>query len=186
MTTKTTNLSKGTLSIENKNVFFYTKEMALYWKWLYTENDLVFRELISNAKDAIQKRVSVESKDLDSSINIILDNNNNAITISDNGIGMTYEEIDKYINKIAFSGATDFIKITQNGENTIIGHFGVGFYSSFMLCDKVSIITKSYKAENPVKWECTSGMDFTMEYCEKTEVSSDVILYLKETNHYLH
>ncbi|MFV0441402.1 MAG: molecular chaperone HtpG [Lachnospirales bacterium] len=179
MTTTTSNLSKGTLSIENKNVFSILK------KWLYTENDIVFRELISNAKDAIEKRVSLVNEDLEGKINVLLNKEEGTITISDNGIGMTYEEVSIYINQIAFSGATDFIKATQSGENTIIGHFGVGFYSSFMLCDNVGIVTKSYKDDLAVKWDCTSDMDFTMEYCEKDNVGTDVILYLKESNPYV-
>ncbi|KUO75619.1 MAG: hypothetical protein APF77_04275 [Clostridia bacterium BRH_c25] len=176
---------KGLLSIESKNVFTILK------KWLYTEQDIVFRELISNASDAIEKLSRLRESDgslpqTEAKILVRLDSEKKLLVISDNGIGMSEEEVHKYINQIAFSGATEFInQNNQAGKDTIIGHFGVGFYSAFMLADHVAIETKSYKKDTPaVRWDCMSDMSYSMKECDKTEIGTDIILYLDEMNPY--
>jgi molecular chaperone HtpG len=164
---------EGTLSIEEENLFTILK------KWLYSEQDIVFRELVSNAADAIKKRTAQDAQAPDGAITVTVDADNGRIIISDNGIGMTAEEVDRYINKIAFSGASDFI--AENRENdtaSIIGHFGVGFYSAFMLADRVEIETKSYNdGAAAVKWECGADMKYAMTEGSRTEPGTDVILY---------
>lgn len=191
----------GFLSIESKNIFTILK------KWLYTEQDIVFRELISNAADAIEKFASrqqdegtarnASDKDAGSGarhlaesyageITVTLDAETNRIIISDNGIGMTEEEIDRYINQIAFSGAADFIQqYSESQKNTIIGHFGVGFYSAFMIADHVAIETRSWqKGSSPVRWDCRSDMSYQMTEGARAEHGTDVILYLNESHPY--
>ncbi|HHV10596.1 MAG TPA: molecular chaperone HtpG [Clostridiales bacterium] len=183
-----TNLTtqNGMLSIESKNIFTILK------KWLYTEQDIVFRELISNACDAIEKLSTLNTGDPvvqleKGKILVKLDRDQKTLTIGDNGIGMSREEVHKYINQIAFSGASEFINKNNNaGKNTIIGHFGVGFYSSFMLADHVALETKSYQEEeSAVRWDCMSDMSYQMEYCQKTEVGTEVMLYLEDSSPYL-
>lgn len=177
---------RGFLSIESKNIFSILK------KWLYTEQDIVFRELISNASDAIEKLAALkeagkaEGDYPAGEITVTLDTEENRIIISDNGIGMTDEEIDQYINQIAFSGATDFIShYSEAQSNSIIGHFGVGFYSAFMLADHVAIETKSYKKDAaPVRWDCNADMSYEMAEGTKTNHGTDVILYLNENSPY--
>ncbi|MGL5437931.1 MAG: molecular chaperone HtpG [Lachnospiraceae bacterium] len=177
--------TQGTLSIESNNIFTILK------KWLYTEPDIVFRELISNATDAVEKRNLILQENarlpVKGHIQVTLDKENRLLTISDNGIGMDYDEVHKYINKIAFSGAEDFIRANnESGRNSIIGHFGVGFYSAFMLTDHVAIETKSYKEDAPaVRWDCTSDMNYDMKQCEKEQPGTDIILYLGEDNPFL-
>lgn len=184
-TNKATGNKEGLLSIESKNIFTILK------KWLYTEQDIVFRELISNATDATHKlsqlKGETDSSVLEGKIVVTLNLKDKCLIISDNGIGMSEEEVDKYINQIAFSGATEFInQNNQAGKDTIIGHFGVGFYSAFMLTDHVAIETKSYKEKIPaVRWDCRSDMSFRMKSCDKTTTGTDVILYLEEENPYL-
>lgn len=179
------NAQSGFLSIESKNIFSILK------KWLYTEQDIVFRELISNASDAIEKLAALkqagEEEGLRGAITVTLDPVQNQIIISDNGIGMTAEEIDRYINQIAFSGAEDFIsRFSDNQKNTIIGHFGVGFYSAFMLADHVAIETKSYRADAPaVRWDCNADMSFQMTAGSRMEHGTDIILYLGAKHPYL-
>lgn len=177
---------KGLLSIESKNIFTILK------KWLYTEQDIVFRELISNASDAIEKLTHLSSHDknilqIEGKILVTLDVAAKQLIISDNGIGMSEEEVHKYINQIAFSGATEFIsQNSQADEDTIIGHFGVGFYSAFMLADHVAIETKSYKKDTPaIRWDSLSDMSYTMTTCDKTDIGTDIILYLDEHSPYL-
>lgn len=176
----------GMLSIESKNIFNILK------KWLYTEQDIVFRELISNACDAVEKLSNIKNIKGDLSeykgvISVTLDADKQCIIISDNGIGMTKEEVQKYINQIAFSGATDFInKNNQAGSETIIGHFGVGFYSSFMISNHVAIETKSYLEDaKAVRWDCNVDMSFSMNEGKKLHTGTDVILYLDDNNPYL-
>lgn len=177
---------RGFLSIESKNIFSILK------KWLYTEQDIVFRELISNASDAIEKLAALkeagkaEGDSPAGEITVTLDTEENRIIISDNGIGMTDEEIDQYINQIAFSGATDFIShYSEAQSNSIIGHFGVGFYSAFMLADHVAIETKSYKKDAaPVRWDCNADMSYEMAEGTKTNHGTDIILYLNENSPY--
>jgi molecular chaperone HtpG len=182
---KTQNLLKdGMLSIESKNIFTILK------KWLYTETDIVFRELISNASDAIEKLNQIQltnnyMSSTEGKINVELNVEEKTLIIKDNGIGMTEEEVDKYINQIAFSGASEFIANTQSGKDSIIGHFGVGFYSAFMLTDHVAIETKSYKNATAVRWDCKSDMAYEMKESDKTETGTEIILYLNENNTYL-
>lgn len=176
----------GVLSVESKNIFSILKQ------WLYTKQDIVFRELISNALDAIEKLTQLRNTDesiawAEGKVLVRLEPESKKLIISDNGIGMDIEEVDKYINQIAFSGATEFInQHNQAGKDTIIGHFGVGFYSAFMLSDHVAIETKSYKKNSTaVRWDCMSDMSFSMYDCDRTQVGTDVILYLDENNIYL-
>jgi len=176
---KTNSDEKGMLSIESRNIFTILK------KWLYTEQDIVFRELISNGIDAIEKLSG--SQKTDGRIVVTLDTQAKRLMISDNGIGMNKEEVHKYINQIAFSGATEFInQNNETGKDTIIGHFGVGFYSAFMLVDHVALVTKSYQKDAPgVRWDCLSDMSYHMEEYTKSEIGTDVILYLDENSTYL-
>jgi len=184
---KSVGIQKGFLSVENKNIFSILK------KWLYTEEDIVFRELISNASDAIKKLKTLTSESKTTSeypegeITVTIDTTNNCIIISDNGVGMTQDEIDKYINQIAFSGATDFInKYGNDKTDSIIGHFGVGFYSAFMIADRVSIETKSFRKDSlPVRWECNSNMSYEMRLGSRIDHGTDVILHLDENSPYV-
>jgi len=173
---------KGTLTIEEKNIFTILK------KWLYTEEDIVFRELVSNGIDAVGKLKSeTNNQSYSGKIAVILDSDKKQLIVKDNGIGMTEEEVDKYINKIAFSGAAEFIE-NNNKKDTknIIGHFGVGFYSSFMISDHVTIKTQSYKEDNyPVQWDCTSDMIYNIREIKKDSVGTEVILNLKDSSKYL-
>ena len=173
---------KGTLTIEEKNIFTILK------KWLYTEEDIVFRELVSNGIDAVGKLKSeTNNQSYSGKITVILDSDKKQLIVKDNGIGMTEEEVDKYINKIAFSGAAEFIE-NNNKKDTknIIGHFGVGFYSSFMISDHVTIKTQSYKEDNyPVQWDCTSDMIYNIREIKKDSVGTEVILNLKDSSKYL-
>lgn len=191
------NNQKGFLSIESKNIFSILK------KWLYTDQDIVFRELISNASDAIEKLCTLneiknsknEAEDsiptpstfTQGKITVSIELEKKCIVISDNGIGMTVNEVQKYINQIAFSGATEFInQQTQSDTDAIIGHFGVGFYSAFMLADHVAIETKSFKDNTlAVRWDCQSDMAFEMTESSKTTHGTDIILYLSANSPYL-
>lgn len=178
-------LKDGMLSIESKNIFTILK------KWLYTEQDIVFRELVSNATDAIEKLSQISQSDdaieeAGGEITVRLDTEEKRLIFRDNGIGMSEDEVDKYINQIAFSGAADFINSNnQAGRDTIIGHFGVGFYSSFMLTDHVAIETKSYSDSPAVRWDCKSDMSYTMESCDKEDIGTDIILHLDDDSPYL-
>lgn len=172
----------GILSIESKNVFSILK------KWLYSEQDIVFRELISNASDAIEKYDLISgNEEKNGDIYITIDKENSCLIISDNGIGMSYDELDKYINQIAFSGATEFINNhNDKATSSIIGHFGVGFYSSFMISDHVAIESKSYKEdEKAVRWDCNQDMSFEMREGSRNNHGTDVIIYLDENHPYL-
>lgn len=176
-------MEKGNLSINSENF------LPIIKKWLYTDKDIFIRELVSNGCDAVTKLKKLcamgeaEAED-NFEINVILDEQAKTLTITDNGIGMTAEEIKKYINQIAFSGATDFLQKFQEKseeENDIIGHFGLGFYSAFMVADKVEINTLSYQKDaQPAKWTCTGGIDYEMEEGTKTERGTDITLYLGE------
>jgi len=164
-------IEKGNLSINNDNIFQVIK------KWLYSDHDIFIRELVSNGCDAITKVKRLSSlheadlkDDTDFKIRVILDEENKTLKFIDNGIGMTDEEIKKYINQIAFSGAEDFFKTYKDkAENEqIIGHFGLGFYSAFMVADTVEIDTLSYKeGASAVKWSCDGGTSFEMEVGSK-------------------
>lgn len=174
-------MQKGNIGVTTENIFPIIK------KFLYSDHEIFLRELISNAVDATQKLKTLSSVgdfkgELgDTTIRVSVNKENNTITISDHGIGMTEEEIDKYINQIAFSGATDFMEKYQNNANAIIGHFGLGFYSAFMVADKVELITKSYKeGAEAVKWTCNGNPEFEIEKTEKAERGTDIILHVSE------
>lgn len=177
-------LEKGSLSIHSENIFPIIK------KWLYSDHDIFIRELVSNACDAITKvkRLNVFGEaDIDTSeefkVEVLLNKANKTLKFKDNGIGMTAEEIKKYINQIAFSGAEDFLNTYKDkGDiDQIIGHFGLGFYSAFMVADKVEINTLSYKeGSEAVKWVCDGGTEFEMESSDKSERGTEITLYLGE------
>lgn len=177
---------KGNLSINSENF------LPIIKKWLYTDKDIFIRELVSNACDAVTKLGKLmnmgEADNISSNekfyINVIIDKENKTLTISDNGIGMTDEEIKKYINQIAFSGASDFLskyedKIDKDSE--IIGHFGLGFYSAFMVADRVEIDSLSYvEGSKPAKWSCEGGIDYEMDEGTRETRGTTIILYLGE------
>ena len=176
---------KGNLSINSENF------LPIIKKWLYTDKDIFVRELVSNACDAVTKLKKLSSmgqadiaEEETFQIHVTLDKEAATLTISDNGIGMTADEVKKYINQIAFSGATDFLQKFQEKseeENEIIGHFGLGFYSAFMVADKVEIDTLSYqKNAQSAKWICTGGIDYEMEEGTRTERGTSVTLFLGE------
>ena len=175
---------KGSLSITSENIFPVIK------KWLYSDHDIFYRELISNGSDAITKLKKLElmgeyerPEDLEYKIQVSVNPNDKTIKITDNGLGMTEDEIDKYINQIAFSGVQDFMEKYKDkaNEDQIIGHFGLGFYSAFMVSDKVSIDSLSYQKDaKPVHWESEGGIDFEMEEGDKAEVGTTITLYLNE------
>nr|WP_288827090.1 molecular chaperone HtpG [uncultured Clostridium sp.] len=174
----------GSLTINSENIFPIIK------KWLYSDHDIFYRELVSNGSDAITKLKKLDimgewqkPDDLEFKIEVITDSNEKTITFKDNGIGMTMEEVDEYINQIAFSGAKDFLEKYKDktNEDQIIGHFGLGFYSAFMVADKVTIDTKSYKEGSvPVHWESDGGTEFEMEEGDKEEFGTTIKLYLNE------
>ena len=175
---------KGSLSINSDNIFPIIK------KWLYSDHDIFYRELISNGCDAITKLKKLEMmgeytlpEDYQAKVKVIVNPEAKTLQFIDNGLGMTAEEVEEYINQIAFSGATDFIEKYKDktNEDQIIGHFGLGFYSSFMVADEVHIDTLSYKeGAAPVHWECDGGTEFEMEDGDRTEVGTTITLYLNE------
>lgn len=172
----------GKINVQTENIFPIIK------KFLYSDHEIFLRELVSNAVDATKKLKGLsqlgEAKgDLgDLTIEIKLDKEKSTLTISDKGIGMTGEEVKKYINQIAFSSAGEFLEKFKNVDDakSIIGHFGLGFYSAFMVAEKVEIHTKSYKDEPAVKWSCDGSTEFTLEAIEKTERGSEIVLYIAE------
>lgn len=172
-------MQKGNIGVTTENIFPVIK------KFLYSDHEIFLRELVSNAVDATQKLKTYAAKGEfkgetgDMTIHVSIDKD--TITISDKGIGLTAEEIDKYINQIAFSGANDFLEKYKDDANAIIGHFGLGFYSAFMVAKKVEIITKSYKEDAPaVKWSCDGSPEFTIEETKKSERGTDIILYIDD------
>ena len=175
-------MQKGSIRVQTENIFPIIK------KFLYSEHDIFIRELVSNAVDATQKLKTLSSLGEakgelgELSINIQLDKDKKTITISDKGIGMTAEEVDKYLNQVAFSGAEEFLnKYKGQNEANIIGHFGLGFYSAFMVSEKVEVVTKSYREEaSAVKWECDGSPEFTLENADKAERGTDIILHINE------
>jgi molecular chaperone HtpG len=174
-------MQTGKIGVTSENLFPIIK------KFLYSDHDIFLREIVSNAVDATQKLKTLASKgeykgDLtEQKVEVKLDTKAKTITVSDNGIGMTAEEIKKYINQIAFSGANEFLEKYKNDAHAIIGHFGLGFYSSFMVSEKVEIVTKSYKeGEKAVKWSCTGSPEFTIDDAEKENVGTDIIMYISE------
>ena len=178
---------KGSLSITSENIFPVIK------KWLYSDHDIFYRELVSNGSDAITKLKKLElmgeyekPEDVEYKIQVTVNPDEKTIKVSDNGLGMTEEEIDKYINQIAFSGVQDFLEKYKDkaNEDQIIGHFGLGFYSAFMVADKVTIDSLSYQKEaKAVHWESEGGIDFEMTDGERTEVGTTITLYLNEDSH---
>ena len=174
-------MQKGNIGVTTENIFPVIK------KFLYSDHDIFLREMVSNAVDATQKLKTLSATgdfkgELgDLSVRVSLDEKAGTLTISDRGIGMTAEEIEKYINQIAFSGVNDFLEKYQDKAEAIIGHFGLGFYSSFMVSKKVEIITKSYKeGSKAVKWSCDGSPEYTLEDAEKEDRGSDIILYIDD------
>lgn len=173
-------MSKGSIGITTENIFPVIK------KFLYSDHEIFLRELVSNAVDATQKLKTYAMKgdfkgELgDLTIRVAIDKEAGTLTISDRGIGMTAEEIDKYINQIAFSGATDFLEKYKDDANAIIGHFGLGFYSSFMVADKVEIRTRSYSDAPAVCWSCDGSPAYEMEEIDKADRGTDIVLHIAE------
>ena len=172
---------KGNIGVTTENIFPVIK------KFLYSDHDIFLREMVSNAVDATQKLKTLAAQgDFkgeigDTTVRVTLDKEAGTLTISDHGIGMTEEEIDKYINQIAFSGVTDFLDKYKENANAIIGHFGLGFYSSFMVASKVEIITKSYReGSKAVKWSCDGSPAFEIEDADKAERGSDIVLHIAD------
>ena len=174
-------MQKGNIGVTTENIFPVIK------KFLYSDQEIFLREMVSNAVDATQKLKTLKEKgeytdELDDlTVRVNLDTEKGTITISDHGIGMTEEEIDKYINQIAFSGVTDFLEKYKDNANNIIGHFGLGFYSSFMVSKKVEIITKSWKeGSKAVKWSCDGSPAYEIDDAERETHGSDIILYIDD------
>jgi molecular chaperone HtpG len=175
-------MQKGNIRVQTENIFPIIK------KFLYSEHDIFIRELVSNAVDATQKLKTLSSLGEakgelgDLAITLKIDTEKKTLTISDKGIGMTGEEVDKYLNQVAFSGAEEFLdKYKGQNENNIIGHFGLGFYSSFMVSEKVEVITKSFKeGAVAVRWECDGSPEFLLEDTEKAERGTDIVMHLNE------
>ncbi len=174
-------MKKGNIGVTTENIFPVIK------KFLYSDHEIFLREMVSNAVDATQKLKTLAQKgdfkgDLgDLTIHVKLDKDAKTLTISDRGLGMTAEEIDKYINQIAFSGVTDFLTKYKDEANAIIGHFGLGFYSSFMVSDKVEIITKSFnEGAKAMHWTCDGSPEFTLEEAEKADRGTDIVLHISD------
>ena len=174
-------MQKGNIGVTTENIFPVIK------KFLYSDHDIFLREMVSNAVDATQKlKTLAATGDFkgelgDLTVRITLDEKAGTLTISDHGIGMTAEEIEKYINQIAFSGVNDFLEKYQDKAEAIIGHFGLGFYSSFMVAKKVEIITKSYReGSKAVKWSCDGSPEYTLEDADKADRGSDIVLYIDD------
>lgn len=176
-------MQKGTIGVTTENIFPVIK------KFLYSDHEIFLRELVSNAIDATQKLKTLSSVGEfkgelgEMNVKINVDKENGTLTVSDHGIGMTAEDIDKYINQIAFSGAEEFLTKYKDNANAIIGHFGLGFYSAFMVAKKVEIHSLSYKdGAKAVKWSCDGSPEFTMEECDKTSRGTDIVLYIDDEN----
>jgi molecular chaperone HtpG len=180
-------METGKIGVTTENIFPIIK------KFLYSDHEIFLRELISNAVDATQKLKTLatvgdyKGEIVDSTIRVSVDKKKKTIKVSDRGIGMTKEELDKYLNQIAFSSANDFLDKYKDQSSAIIGHFGLGFYSSFMVSDKVEVITKSYQdGAQAVKWSCDGSPEFSIEEVEKEKIGTDVILYIdKESKDFL-
>ncbi|WP_167605226.1 molecular chaperone HtpG [Maribellus sediminis] len=174
-------MQTGKIGVSSENLFPIIK------KFLYSDHDIFLREIVSNAVDATQKLKTLASKGEykgevgDAKVTVKLDKDAGTITVSDNGIGMTAEEVEKYINQIAFSGANEFLDKYKDDANAIIGHFGLGFYSSFMVSNRVEVITKSYKEDaKAVKWSCDGSPEFTLDEVEKEDVGTDIVMHVME------
>lgn len=176
-------MQKGNIGVTTNDIFPIIK------KFLYSDHEIFLRELVSNAVDATQKLKTLSSVGEykgelgDLKVEVKTDAKAGTLTISDRGIGMTQEEIDKYINRIAFSGAEEFLEKYKNDANAIIGHFGLGFYSAFMVSKKVEIITKSYKdGSKAVKWSCDGSPEYTFDEIDKADRGTDIVLYIDDEN----
>ena len=175
-------MQKGNIRVQTENIFPIIK------KFLYSDHEIFIRELVSNAVDATQKLKTLAANgevkgDIgNTDIHVKIDKDKKTLTISDKGVGMTEEEVDKYINQVAFSGAEEFLeKYKGKNEANIIGHFGLGFYSSFMVSDKVEIISKSYKEDAiPVKWECDGSPEYFFSTAKNKERGTDIVLFINE------
>ena len=175
-------MAKGTIGVTTDNIFPVIK------KFLYSDHEIFLRELVSNAVDATQKLKTLASVGEfkgemgELNVEVKIDAEKGALTISDRGVGMTAGEIEKYINQIAFSGATEFLDKYKDDANAIIGHFGLGFYSAFMVAKQVEIFTKSYKDEPAQHWSCDGSPEFTLEDCDKAERGTDIVLHIDDEN----
>ncbi|MDD3166555.1 MAG: molecular chaperone HtpG [Bacteroidales bacterium] len=176
-------MQKGTIGVTTDNIFPVIK------KFLYSDHEIFLREVVANATDATQKLKTLASVGEykgelgDLSLRIHIDSEKKTLTISDRGIGMTAEEIEKYINQIAFSGAEEFLQKYEKDANAIIGHFGLGFYSTFMVSKKVEIVTKSWReGAQAVRWSCDGSPSYTLEEIEKADRGTDIVLYIDDEN----
>lgn len=174
-------MQTGKIGVSSENLFPIIK------KFLYSDHDIFLREIVSNAVDATQKLRTLASKGeysgdvSNAKVVVKLDKEAGTITVSDNGIGMTADEVEKYINQIAFSGANEFLDKYKDDANAIIGHFGLGFYSSFMVSSKVDVVTKSYKdGAQAVKWSCTGSPEYSLDEVEKEGVGTDIVMYISD------
>ena len=173
-------MKQGNIGVTTENIFPVIK------KFLYSDHEIFLREIVSNAVDATQKLKTLAGKGEfqgemgELKVSVSFDKEAKTITVSDHGIGMTADEIEKYINQIAFSGANDFLDKYKDDATQIIGHFGLGFYSSFMVSDRVDIITKSYKDEPAVKWSCDGSPAFTLEEVDKADRGTDIVMHISE------
>jgi molecular chaperone HtpG len=171
---------QGKLNVQTENIFPVIK------KFLYSDNEIFLRELISNAVDATQKLKTLSTRgdfkgELgDLTIDVKIDSKKKTLTVSDHGIGMTADEVEKYINQIAFSGVTDFMEKYKDSHEPLIGHFGLGFYSAFMVSDKVEIFTKSWKDEPAQHWSCEGNPEFSMEEDKKADRGTDIVLHIAD------
>ena len=172
---------EGKLNVQTENIFPVIK------KFLYSDHEIFLRELISNAVDATQKLKTLSTRgdfkgELgDLTIDVKIDSKKKTLTVSDRGIGMTADEVEKYINQIAFSGVTDFMEKYKDSHEPLIGHFGLGFYSAFMVSDKVEIFTKSWKDEPAQHWSCEGNPEFSMEEDKKhTDRGTDIVLHIAD------
>ena len=168
---------KGNIGVTSDNIFPVIK------KFLYSDHEIFLRELISNAVDATQKLKTLASVGEakgelgDTRVHVLIDKKKKTLTVQDHGIGMTAEEVDKYINQIAFSGAEEFVNKYKDKAEAIIGHFGLGFYSAFMVADKVEIFSLSYQEDaKAVHWSCDGSPEYTMEDTIKSERGTDIVL----------
>ena len=177
-------IKKGGISVETEHIFPIIK------KWLYSEKDIFLREIVSNAADAITKQKRLESlgeaaeSGRDFKITVTVDKTLGTLTVEDNGIGMTADELERYICNIALSGAVDFIQKYEGAgdgpQNGIIGHFGLGFYSAFMVSDKVEIFTRSYTGAPAVHWTCSDAGEYETELCEKDNVGTEIVMHIND------
>ena len=172
-------MQKGNIGVTTENIFPVIK------KFLYSDHEIFLREMVSNAVDATQKIKTLAAQgDFkgemgDLAVRVTLDKEAGTLTISDRGIGMTAEEVDRYINQIAFSGVNDFLEKYKDKANAIIGHFGLGFYSAFMVSRQVDIVTKSYKeGAQAVKWSCDGSTEYTLEDVENEDRCTYIILHI--------